>query len=175
MWTRTCWLSSSVLWLIGPHGQMDSLIGPRHTEGSKQEVLIKREGCSIFQLPRQPQPAFCWALSISWGVFPSVSVSFYFCLSRCLNLHFSLFYPLSPHSLLPCFYLPLSVSESFSLPLSNTVSDLTLSHIFLFFLISPHFLLAVLSFSLTPSSLFPAAAFRKLSVWNETEEIGKQY
>lgn len=108
---------------------MDSLIGPWHTEGSKQEVLIKREGCSIFQLPRQPQPNFCWALSISTGVFLSVSVSFYSCLSHCLTppplLHTSTFQL--------CFYLAFSVSVTFSIRLSNTISDHTLSYPFLSF------------------------------------------
>lgn len=138
MWTKTCWLSSSALWLIGPYGHIDSLIGPQHTEGSKQEVLIKREGCSIFWLPRQVQPAFCWALSISPSLFLSLSIFFCSCLSHSLSLS-SLF----PTVCLPapsfqlCFYLFLSVSITFSIPLSNTVSDLTHSHIS-FFLSFPY-------------------------------------
>lgn len=45
--------------LIGPGGQMDSLIGPRLTEGSGKEAVIKTESRSIFQLPGRPQTAFC--------------------------------------------------------------------------------------------------------------------
>lgn len=45
--------------LIGPGGQMHSLIGPRLTEGSGKEAVIKAESRSIFQLPGRPQTAFC--------------------------------------------------------------------------------------------------------------------
>lgn len=52
-------LTRSFCALIGPGGQMDSLIGPWLTEGSEKEVVIKTERCSIFQLPGRPQTAFC--------------------------------------------------------------------------------------------------------------------
>lgn len=92
---------------LGPYGQMDSLIGPRHTEGSKQEVLIKNEG--MFNLPA-PQTATTQLLLSR--------IYFYGCDSLCFCLfsfvfvqRFKLANPhthfLQTHSFQLCFFLSL--------------------------------------------------------------------
>lgn len=121
--------------LIGPRGQMRLFTGPRLTQGSEEEVVIKTDSRSIFLLPGRPQTAFCWAISvfsIAWFLL-FVSPLFAFSASVC------------------CFspsFLSLSVWPGAHLS----------------FYVPPHSpCAAALSFSLPVSSLFPTAAFRKLS------------
>lgn len=112
---------------------MDSLIGPRQTGGSKQEVLIKRE--EMFNLPAPQTTTICLLLSLIYFLgCVSFSVSFCCCMSHCLCLSFSIFLPLSPDSPLPIVFISLFLSLKQSPFLSpNSVSDLTHSHISLFF------------------------------------------